>query len=142
MNKPIQLYSEGCIVFTYWNESGTNCFPHKSDNNQIKKQGIIQKVKFDEVRNTFVLNVKTETGFYLCEQEDVIHVDNHPDRVFYKTFNIQFNIGKCKYVINHHNGIKKHADGSKFFDIDIYSNKKKFEAKKTELLNLGYKLTN
>lgn len=59
-----------------------------------------------------------------------------------KTFKIQFNIGKCKYVINHHDGSKKHADGSKFFDIDIYSNKKKFEVKISQLLNLGYKEIN
>lgn len=41
-----------------------------------------------------------------------------------KTFNIQYNIGKVKYVVNHHDGIKKHKDGSAFFDIRTFKSKK------------------
>ena len=43
-----------------------------------------------------------------------------------KYFNRQFGIGRAKYVINFHDGEKKHKDGSKFFDIAIFSNKKDF----------------
>lgn len=35
------------------------------------------------------------------------------------------NIGKCKYVVNYHDGIKTHKDGSPFYDIKIFKNKKK-----------------
>jgi len=41
-----------------------------------------------------------------------------------KTYNINYNIGKCKYVVNYHNGIKTHTDGSLFFDLKIFKNKK------------------
>lgn len=47
-------------------------------------------------------------------------------RVYY----IQNGIGKAKYVINYHDGIQKHKDGSNFYDIRIFHNKKdlaKFE---------------
>lgn len=45
-----------------------------------------------------------------------------------KSFNLMFNIGKAKYVVNHHDGEKKHKDGSPFFDISVFSNKKKRDA--------------
>ena len=38
--------------------------------------------------------------------------------------NEQSNIGKAKYVVNYCTG-KKHADGSDFYDIAIFKNKKK-----------------
>lgn len=41
-----------------------------------------------------------------------------------KRFNIQTNIGKAKYVVNSHDGEKKHPDGSDFYDIAIFKNKK------------------
>ena len=43
-----------------------------------------------------------------------------------KIFNTNYNIGKAKYVINTHDGVKKHNDGSMFFDIHIFKNKKDF----------------
>ena len=55
-----------------------------------------------------------------------------------KSFNIQYNIGKAKYVINFHDGKKKHPDGSKFYDIRIFKNKKKFDAFKKELESNNY----
>lgn len=55
-----------------------------------------------------------------------------------KIFSIQNNIGKAKYVVNHHDGIKTHKDGSPFFDIAIFKNKKKMGQYISELLNNGY----
>ena len=34
-----------------------------------------------------------------------------------KRFNTMYNIGKVKYVINIHNGIDKHKDGSDFLEL-------------------------
>jgi hypothetical protein len=45
-----------------------------------------------------------------------------------KTFYTQNNIGKAKYVVNFHDGVKTHRDGSRFFDIAIFKNKKKLAA--------------
>lgn len=36
---------------------------------------------------------------------------------------ISHNVGKAKYVVNYYTG-KKHDDGSDFYDIRIFSNKK------------------
>ena len=58
-----------------------------------------------------------------------------------KTYNIMLNIGHAKYVVNYHDGIKKHKDQSDFFDIAIFSNKKKMENFTDELKCAGYNFT-
>jgi len=55
-----------------------------------------------------------------------------------KVFNIKHNVGKAKYVINYHDGVKKHKDGSPFFDIQIYSNKRDFDKAVRLLKQDGY----
>jgi hypothetical protein len=40
-------------------------------------------------------------------------------------YQINYNVGKAKYIISYYTG-KKHKDGSKFFDIKIFKNKKDF----------------
>ena len=41
---------------------------------------------------------------------------------------IQHNIGRAKYVVNFSDGTKQHPDGSEFFDIAIFRNKRKMLA--------------
>lgn len=55
-----------------------------------------------------------------------------------KTFNQMMNIGKAKYVVNHHDGIKTHNDGTPFFDINTFSNKKKLNTFIKGLKEEGY----
>lgn len=55
-----------------------------------------------------------------------------------KLYNINYNIGRVKYVVNFHDGIKKYKDGSNFYDIRLFSNKKKMNAFVSELLKDGY----
>lgn len=55
-----------------------------------------------------------------------------------KQYNIMQNVGKCKYVVNYHDGIKKNKDGSNFYDIAIFRNKKKMNSFVSELLKDGY----
>ena len=55
-----------------------------------------------------------------------------------KKFNVQYNIGKAKYVVNFHDGVKKYEDGSDFYDIRIFNNKKDFEQFQQKLLSEGY----
>lgn len=55
-----------------------------------------------------------------------------------KTFRQSQNIGKAKYVISFHDGIKKHADGSPFFDIHTASNKKQHSKFIKELIGNGF----
>ena len=56
-----------------------------------------------------------------------------------KTFNVMTNIGTAKYVVNLHNGEKTHKDGSQFFDIEIFKNKKALAAFVSRLRKAGYK---
>ena len=55
-----------------------------------------------------------------------------------KTFYQQNNVGKARYTISFHDGVKKHKDGSAFFDIKIFKNKTDLLAFKKELLAKGY----
>lgn len=55
-----------------------------------------------------------------------------------KQFYIMYNVGTAKYVINSHDGVKKHKDGSSFFDVDTFKNKKLFEKEIKNLLSQGY----
>jgi hypothetical protein len=56
-----------------------------------------------------------------------------------KNFNTMMNVGKSKYVINYHNGEKTHKDGSPFYDLVTFKNKKDFDARKKALISEGYK---
>lgn len=48
------------------------------------------------------------------------------------------NVGTAKYVVNYHDGIKKHKDGSEFYDIAIFRNKKKMRSFVSKLKKDGY----
>jgi hypothetical protein len=55
-----------------------------------------------------------------------------------KTFFQQDNIGLAKYTISFHDGIQVHRDGSPFFAIAIFKNKKKLKQFCDNLILDGY----
>lgn len=55
-----------------------------------------------------------------------------------KTFYRQDNIGVTKYTVSYHDGITMNKDGSQFFNIAIFKNKKKLNAFINKLLSEGY----
>jgi hypothetical protein len=55
-----------------------------------------------------------------------------------KKFNIMYNVGRAKYVVNYHNGVKKHEDGNPFFDIAIFKSKLKLKQFIKDLRKEGY----
>lgn len=55
-----------------------------------------------------------------------------------KTFYRQDNIGRAKYTVSSHNGVDTHKDGSPFFGINIFSNKKKLKQFIDSLIADGY----
>lgn len=55
-----------------------------------------------------------------------------------KVFNRMFNVGKAKYVLSYHDGKSKHPNGSDFFAIAIFKNKKKLKQFTNQLLADGY----
>lgn len=59
-----------------------------------------------------------------------------------KVYNIMYGIGSSRYVVNFHDGVKTHNDGSPFFDIAIYGNKRKMQAFVNRLRKIGYREAN
>lgn len=49
-------------------------------------------------------------------------------------------IGTAKYVLNFHDGVSTHKDGSPFYGIRIFRSKKKLDAFINELLSVGYEM--
>ena len=57
-----------------------------------------------------------------------------------KRYNIQYNVGKCRYLVSYHDGVKKYKDGSDFFDIAPFTNIKKLNTFTKDLEHKGYTL--
>lgn len=55
-----------------------------------------------------------------------------------KEYYRQDNIGSVKYTISYHDGVSKNRDGSDFYGIKLFKNKKDLAAFEQELLNQGY----
>lgn len=49
------------------------------------------------------------------------------------------NIGRVKHAVWFHNGIKKYPDGSDFYDINTFKNKKDRDLFIKELIKKGYR---
>ena len=56
-----------------------------------------------------------------------------------KRYNTMMGVGKAKYVVNFHDGVKTHKDGSPFYDIALFSNKKAFQLFIRGLKKEGYR---
>ena len=55
-----------------------------------------------------------------------------------KIFNIMYNVGQVKYLVNFNDGVQTHKDGSLFFDIRTTNNKKKLTKIVSELKKQGF----
>lgn len=55
-----------------------------------------------------------------------------------KNYYLMNNIGKSKYTVNFYDGEKTHRDGSAFYDIAIFSNKRRRDAFVRNLIKQGY----
>jgi len=55
-----------------------------------------------------------------------------------KRFTEQFNIAYAKYVVNFHDGVKAHKDGSPFYDICLFKNKREKDRFVQGLKRQGY----
>lgn len=58
-----------------------------------------------------------------------------------KVYREMQNVGRSKYLVNFHDGEKQHRDGSPFFDLRIFSNKRKKTAFVRQLRTAGYSET-
>lgn len=55
-----------------------------------------------------------------------------------KAYNVMHNVGKVKYLVNYHDNVKTHKDGSPFFDIACFSNKVILKTFIDGLIEKGY----
>ena len=55
-----------------------------------------------------------------------------------KQYYLMYNVGRAKYVLKTQDGVKTHQDGSRFWDIDIFKNKRKLNKVISELKKQGY----
>lgn len=55
-----------------------------------------------------------------------------------KLWSLQTNIGKAKYVVSYYDGISRNPDGSEFWGIKIFKNKKSLNAFIVKLYDEGY----
>lgn len=55
-----------------------------------------------------------------------------------KRYYITHNVGTCKYLVSFHDGESTHRDGSPFYGIRSFSNKKKMAKFEKDLLKDGY----
>ena len=53
-------------------------------------------------------------------------------------FCIWYNVGRAKYLLSFHSGVKTHKDGSPFYDCEIFHNKKKLAERIKQLKSEGY----
>ena len=59
-----------------------------------------------------------------------------------KQFRTTMNVGKVKYLISYHDGVKTHKDGSPFFDIATFKNRLAYTKFRINLLTNNYTETN
>jgi len=94
----------------------------KTFSNKLKLQQAIKELKSEgyiEVNNVFnaINNKKSKKNYY-----------------------VQYNVGKVKYLVNFHDGVKTHKDGSEFYDIETFNNQKDLKEFISELTKKGYTL--
>ena len=145
-------------------ENIKNVFKKHSENKNYYFENIGKKVTWENYRGEKIkgkINGVDFDGNYYVVDDDEYGYNNawlSPDEVKFrdtskkkfwlfsdgggvgqKKYNTQYNVGKAKYVVNYYDGIKNHKDGSNFYDIAIFKNKKDFEAFLTKLSKDGYR---
>lgn len=93
------------------------------------------KLTREQVQNIIdIINNKD----YFNEKDDAELVKILSEAIDNNRFNVMFNVGTAKYVINYHVAGNTHGDGSPFYGIKTFQNKKEFEAHRKSLKAQGY----
>jgi len=82
----------------------------------------------------FMADMKKDGYKVMMTQKKIRGIDEGQKR-----YNQKDGVGKSKYVISYHDGKKKHKDGSDFFDMQIFRNKKDLAKFVNALHKGGYK---
>ena len=115
--------------------------------------GLMEHVPMDTfaIESEGIPNVAiTFTSEYAYDAIQAAMLDNVPDshvmrRCLFvypttpqKTYRTQDGIGRAKYTVSFHDGHSAHNDGSPFFDMKIFSNKRKRDQFLRQLSEDGY----
>jgi len=74
----------------------------------------------------------------ILNKQEMKHVKGIDIKEGKKRYNVMYGVGSSKYTVNFHDGKSKHKDGSDFFDIAIFKNKKDLAKKINDLTKQGY----
>lgn len=55
-----------------------------------------------------------------------------------KVYSEQMNVGRAKYLVSFHDGVKTHNDGSAFYDVRIFTSQRRQQAFIQRLITEGY----
>ena len=81
----------------------------------------------------FMADMKKDGYKVMMTQKKIRGIDEGKKR-----YNVMYGVGSSKYTVNFHDGKSKHKDGSDFFDIAIFKNKKDLAKKINDLTKKGY----
>ena len=115
---------------TYADDEGDDEGPVDENHSDIENE----KLK----KISAALKVASKMHLDQSKQIDKITADEEMEEG-QKRYNQKDGVGKSKYVISYHDGKKKHKDGSDFFDIQIFRNKKDLAKFVNALHKGGYK---
>ncbi len=78
-------------------------------------------------------------SFFMFDLGQYFTLDNLKEhQQTFERYYEQHGIGKAKYTVSFHDGIQKHTDGSPFYGIKIFKNKKSLGDFIKELESKGY----
>ena len=104
---------------------------------EFTRAGAREMAKLADIIVT-AMDFPTKAKHNTIKQFDPMKVSNESVNEGKKRFRQQDGIGKAKYTISYHDGKEKHKDGSDFFGIQIFKNKKDLETFRKSLLSKGY----
>ena len=145
--KAIAVFGETKAIKDELKKLGGKFNPVLKHNGEKRAGWIFSKKQTDKVRALLAPSVEAAESVTLPEPPKEINITDVLDEMEskqeydqVKLYNTSFGIGKAKYVVNFHDGIKRHKDGSRFYDIRIFSNKKEMDKFIKELVKEGYKI--
>ena len=145
--KAIAVFGDTKTIKDELKKLGGKFNPALKYNGEKRAGWIFSKKQAEKVRALLAPSVETVENVTLPELQKEIDITDALDEMSgtqdsepVKLYNTSFGIGTSKYVVNFHDGIKRHNDGSRFYDIRIFSNKKEMVKFIKELEKEGYKL--
>ena len=81
-------------------------------------------------------------AYELANDKDMVDKFENGGEIGDKFYYEQHGIGKAKYTVSYHDGVQKHKDGSPFYGIKIFKNKKDLNEFISKLNKEGYKYKN